>query len=137
MAPTPSKTTRRALEPVGSPQGELFHETWSDALRASVIACGGYKSVGVQIRPHMPPEQAARMVANWFNAERPEKPSLDELMEILWIARRNNVLLPLTWLGMHLGCDIKPLEPNEVEKRAKKARRAALLAELARLDDDE
>ena len=36
-----------------------------------------------------------------------------------------------------VGYELTPLDPEATAKRARKARRAALLAELARLNDDE
>lgn len=51
-------------------QPGLFLEDYSDALRALVMALGGYKRVGADLRPELPIEQAGRWLSDCCNPDR-------------------------------------------------------------------
>lgn len=118
-------------------QAVLWHDSISDAIGAAVAACGGAKRVSGLLWPAMKPEAAYTRLKHALNDERAEKLSPDELMLISKVARDVGDYSIGAFYAREIGCEFKPLTPAESKKRAKKARVSALLAELARLADDE
>ena len=118
-------------------QPALFHDTILDALGAAVLAIGGVKKVAPLLWPN---EDQATVVSRLRNALNPEHQQKLCPMELLRLARLAAAIGDFAiphYIALELGCEFKSLSPVEAKKRAKKARRKALLDELARLDDDE
>jgi hypothetical protein len=74
-------------------QTSLFHDTYEDAIRDTVMALGGYKKVGSMLWPAMPADDAGRKLSACLNTEKREKLDLGELRLIRREARK---------LGVHI-----------------------------------
>ena len=118
-------------------QTSLWHDSISDAIGAAIAASGGAKRVSGLLWPAMRPEAAYTRLKHALNDERAEKLSPDEMLLVSKFARDAGDYSIGAFYAREIGCEFKPLSPAESKKRAKKARVSALLAELARLSDDE
>ena len=118
-------------------QQVLWHDTLDDATGAAVQAAGGVKKVGGKLWPALDSETAAAKLRACLNPDQAQKLSLAEWLLIGKLSRDagNNDLME--FLGRELTNEVKPLEAKDAKKRAKKARRIALLDELKRLEDEE
>lgn len=97
-------------------QGELIHEDWRDALRHVVKALGGMESVGVEIWPGKTRKAAGAWLSDTLNPERPAKLDLEELQQLLGMARRKGIHLGLYFLCEDLGYSHPaPTEPADQE----------------------
>lgn len=65
----------------------LFVEDYSEAIRATVNALGGFKKIGHELKPDKGVEEAGRWLADCCNAEKREKLSPAELAFIRRKAR--------------------------------------------------
>lgn len=65
----------------------LFFDSYEDAIRATVMALGGFKQVGSMLRPAMSPDEAGRWLNDCLNAGRREKLDIRELAIIRKEAR--------------------------------------------------
>lgn len=118
-------------------QGVLFHETAADAIGTAIQALGGAKKVAGLLWPALKSETAYTRLRHCLSDEFPEKL---EVNEILLIARHEKAAGEhsiMNFFAADLGYEIEPLSPVEVKRKAKKNRTTALLAELARLMEDE
>lgn len=99
-------------------QGELFHESAEEAVRALVAALGGMKRVGAELRPTLPVDQAGRWLAQCLDAERAEKLSLADLVFLLRAGRSAGVHVAAAWLLREAGyADPVPVDPlSETER---------------------
>lgn len=118
-------------------QVALFHDSISDALGAAIGAAGGWKVVAGKLWPAMKPEAAYTRLKHSLNEDRAEKLSPEEAMLVARLGRDAGCHAVMEFQARELGYELRPLTPAESKKRAKKARVSALLAELARLAEDE
>jgi hypothetical protein len=72
-------------------QMQLWFDTYQDAIRATVMALGGYKHVGTMLKPSMPADAAARWLNDTLNPEKREKLDIAELALIRKEARRRGI----------------------------------------------
>lgn len=72
-------------------QVPLFVEDLNEALRATIMALGGYKSVGVELRPEKSAIDAGKWLADCLNAEKRDRLTPDQLAYIRRRARQANV----------------------------------------------
>lgn len=94
-------------------QSELFHETFTDALRATVAALGGFKVVGSALWPEKPIEEGARLMADCLNPDRPHRLTPDQLCLVLKMARAKGIHLAMHWLAEDVGYQVTPIEPRD------------------------
>lgn len=118
-------------------QPALFHDTFADAVGAAVQAAGGVKAVGSKLWPALDLETAAAKLRACLNDDQPHKLALNELMMVVRLSRAAGDVSILRHLAMEAGCELHVLQPEEAKRKAKKTRTAVLLAELARLMEDE
>ncbi len=118
-------------------QAELWHDTVFDALGAAVQAAGGAKKVAGRLWPALDSTSATARLRGCLNPEHAQKFCPAELLMLAKLARDAGDNAIMEFLARELGYEIKSLAPVEAKKRAKKARMAALLAELAKLSEDE
>ena len=81
-------------------QQDLIHEDWRDALRHAVKALGGMDTVGIEIWPGKTRKAAGAWLSDCLNPERAAKLDLEEIQQLLRMARDRGV-----HLGLHFLCD--------------------------------
>lgn len=136
-----SKPSAADLDSVG--QMTMFHETAGDAVRELarqyVSADGkerGTKAFAKRVFPHKSDEQAYTALMNCTNPERAEKFEDDQWRTIIRIGHEQDKhFVAEFFCGPEY--QLTPVDPSQIAKRAKRARRLALLEELKRLEADE
>lgn len=119
-------------------QNQLWHDTGEEAAAAGVAAAGGVKKVAGRLWPAMDAEKAATKLRGCLSPEHLQKPDIDELAMLMKLARdEGDDISLLAWFARFANCEVKRLSPVEAKRKVKKARMSALLAELARLSEDE
>lgn len=118
-------------------QADLWHETIFDAVGTAVKAAGGPKKIVPKLWPAVPEGQAAQRLRDAINPEHAQKLCLSEFVHVARLAKDAGDNSIMEFLARDLGYELKALAPADAKKRAKRARRLALLDELKRLDDDE
>lgn len=112
---------------------ELFHDDFRDALRHAVKALGGVEAVGHDLWPAKSRKAAGSWLSDCLNPERPAKLELEEIVQILRMARDKGI-----HCGMYQLCDetlyahppiVSPKSP--LEEKAERLQRIA--AEFGRL----
>lgn len=68
-------------------QPELFYESYLDALRDDVRACGGAKEIGIKFHPQKEADAARNWVNDRLNADRRERFDDDQARYIMRRAR--------------------------------------------------
>lgn len=95
-------------------QTALFHESLSDALREVVLALGGTKKVGAQMRPEKTIDDAARWLADCLNQDRREKLDPDQVLWILREGRKIGCHAAMHYLCAEAGYSpAAPIEPQD------------------------
>lgn len=93
-------------------QPELFHESVSEALRATVAAIGGAKVVASALWPEKSLDDANRRLLDCLNPDRAARLDPEELILLLKLARAKGVHLAMTWISNEVGyADPQPVEP--------------------------
>jgi hypothetical protein len=118
-------------------QQVLWHDTIFDALGAAVQAAGGTKRVASKLWPALDETSASARLRAGLNPDHAQKLCLEEMLMIARLAGGAGDTSVMNFLGRELGFEVKPLSPGDAKKRAKRARRLALLDELKRLEDEE
>lgn len=118
-------------------QGELWHDSIFDALGTAVNAVGGRKAVAGRMWPNLDATSGAARITACINPDHAQKLCPSELVLLARLAKDAGDHSIMTFLARELGYEVKPLSGAEAKKRAKKVRRAALLAELAQLLEDD
>lgn len=118
-------------------QGELWHETIFDALGTAVKAAGGPKKVVPKLWPSCDESTAVTRLRDALNPDRSQKLCPAELLSLMRLAKEAGDNSVMDFLARDLGYELKPLAPAEAKKRAKRARKLALLDELKRLEDED
>jgi hypothetical protein len=96
------------------PIQQLFHETWTDALREVIAACGGAKQVAAKLWPEKTPDAAHRLLLDCLNETRPERLDPDRLRMILKMGRDISCHAAMNWLARDVGYeDPRPVEPAD------------------------
>lgn len=99
-------------------QGQLFHESISDALREVVQVLGGPKAVGVLLKPELPADQAGQYVRDRLNPDRRERFSPDQLVLLAERSRQAGCHAIPLYFARHCGyADPQPLEPEDERAR--------------------
>jgi hypothetical protein len=99
----------------------LWFDTYQDAIRATVMALGGYKQVGSMLKPSMPPDAAGRWLNDTLNPEKREKLDISELAFIRKEARRRGIDTLAAYEMREAGyADPQPLVFEDEEARLKR-----------------
>lgn len=97
-------------------QQDLIHEDWRDALRHAVKAMGGYDVVGAEIWPSKPRRAAGAWLSDCLNPERPAKLDIEEIQQLMRMARNKGLHIVLHFLCDELGYSRpSPVEPADQE----------------------
>ena len=92
----------------------LIVEDYADALRATVMALGGYKRVGSDMRPDLAADAAGRWLSDCLQADRREKLDLSQIAWLRRKARMAGVHAMATFEMREAGyADPKPIEPED------------------------
>jgi hypothetical protein len=96
----------------------VFHETWEDALREDIQACGGPKVVAAKLWPHKTPDAAHRLLLDCLNELRPERLDPERLRMLLKMAREKGSYAGINWLLRDLAYDdARPIEPQDKKEQ--------------------
>lgn len=99
-------------------EAKLFYDDDLDALRATVQALGGYKTVGVKLYPDRTPDSAGRLVADCCNPSRSERFKPSQLLLIMKMGREQGChILAEHFMGEAGYAKPVPLDPQD-EKAA-------------------
>ena len=89
-------------------------ESFNEALKACITACGGSKQVGPLLWPEKTPEAAQRLLLDCFNEDRPAHLCPDQLLFVLRLARSKGCHVGLDYLCGDLGYSTPtPIEPRD------------------------
>lgn len=118
-------------------QQQLWHDTIFDAIGAAVQAAGGVKRVASKLWPALDSTSATARLRAAMNPEHAQKLCLSEFHMLGQLAKDAGDTSIMDFLARTWGFEVQSLEPKDAKKRAKRARRIALLDELKRLEDEE
>lgn len=118
-------------------QAALWHDTILDAIGSAVNAAGGPKKVAGKLWPTVDSTSGAARVRGGLSTDHAQKLCPLDVLMIARLAHEVGDHSIMNFLARELGYDVSPLAPEQAKKRAKSARRRALLEELRRLEDDE
>lgn len=108
---------------------ELFHDDFRDALRHAVKALGGVEVVGHDLWPSKSYKAAGSWLSDCLNPERPAKLDLEEVVQILRMARAKQVHCALYELCDAVGYARPPIITPKTPAQVK-------AEELSRLADE-
>ena len=118
----------------------LFHESITEAIKDTINACGGTKTVAGKLWPEKAPDAAHRLLLSCLNDDRPERLSPEQLMFVLRMGRERGVHVGITYILRELGyADPQPVEPvdelaelqrNYIESVQQQVRLAARMERL-------
>ncbi|HRC61608.1 MAG TPA: hypothetical protein PLX85_00105 [Dehalococcoidia bacterium] len=94
-------------------QAVLFHDSIADAIGTAIAAIGGPKKAGGALWPADPVARSEARVRSCLNAERAEKFSPDEVMQLARLARAAGDHSIMNYLAAELGYEIRPLDPQD------------------------
>ena len=95
-------------------QPVLFVESFTDALREVVRACGGSKVVGAKLWPEKAPDAAARLLQDCLNDTRAEKLSPDQVLLLTRMGRERGCHAVMAFLAGECGyAPPQPIEPED------------------------
>jgi len=93
---------------------QLFHESFSDALREVIAAAGGPKVVGAKLWPSKMPDDARRRLLDCLNEDREARLSPEDLAQVLRMGRDAGCHAAVNWLLRACGYeDARPVEPAD------------------------
>lgn len=118
-------------------QKELWHDNLDDATKAAVDAAGGIKAVSGKLWPATDPDSAATKLRACLNPDHAQKFSLGEWLMIGKLSREAGDNSIMMFLGRELANEVKPITLGAAKKQARKQRISTLLAEAARLAQEE
>lgn len=96
--------------------GLALFADWNDALTGVVHALGGFKEVGVLLRPELKekPLQAAQWLRDCFNPDKRERLNPDQVFMLLRLARDKDYHAAKHWMDAELGYEQgRPLSPQD------------------------
>lgn len=118
-------------------QQELWHDTILDAIGAAIRASGGNKRVASKLWPALDSDSASARLRACLNPDHAQKLDPQEVDLVIGFGVEAADDSIMQYLARKHGYELQRLTPAETKKRAKRARRLALLDELQRLEDTE
>lgn len=115
---------------------ELFHEDFRDALRQAVKALGGYDTVGADLWPSKTRKAAGAWLSDCLNPERAAKLDLEEISQILRMARERGVHCAMHQLAEESGYAPPVIRPDRTPEQLLAEQMKRMVADLARLADE-
>jgi len=115
---------------------QLFHDDFRDALRHAVKALGGLDTVGADLWPAKSRKAAGAWLSDCLNPERPAKLDLEEVVQILRMARDKGVSCAIYQLCDELGYEHPEVAAPKHPAQEKAARLERLAQEFKRLADE-
>lgn len=112
---------------------ELFHDDFRDALRHAIKALGGYEVVGLDLWPSKSRKAAGSWLNDCLNPERPAKLDLEEVVQILRMARDKAVHCAFYQLCDELLYAHPPIVAPKSPLEEKAERLTRIAADFARL----
>lgn len=92
----------------------LFVESYEDALRHAINACGGFKRMGSTLWPDKPADEAGRKLADCLNHDKRDKLAPSELSLIRRTARQAGCHVLAAFEAREAGyADPQPIEPED------------------------
>jgi hypothetical protein len=92
----------------------LFVEDYSEAIRATIQALGGFKRIGAELKPDMAVDAAGRWLSDCCNPDKREKLAPSELAYIRKRARAEGVHILVAYELREAGyAEPQPLEPQD------------------------
>lgn len=110
---------------------------WNDAITGIVHALGGFKKVGVRLRPEYEakPDQAAQWLRDCLNPDKRERLNPDQVFMLMRLARELGYHAAKHWMDAELGYEQgRPLDPVDEVVRLQ-VRGAELARELRGIVD--
>ena len=96
-------------------QEELFHEDFRAALEHAVRALGGYQAVGAALWPAKTLKAADNWLRDCLDPERPAKFEIDEIVEILRMARLEGIHCAMHQLSDDAGYERPSIAPRKTK----------------------
>lgn len=106
-------------------QASLFHESITEALRATVAHLGGAKVVAGQLWPEKSPDEANRHLLDCLNPDRPARLDPERLMLLLKLARSKGCHTAMAWIATEVGYTAHPVEPEDEDAELQRQFNAA------------
>jgi len=103
----------KVMEATKPLQNKLFHETIEDAITTDVLAAGGYKKVGHDLRSDLTPETAAAWLRACLNVERAEKLSPGHVLQIKRMAKQAGSTAAIQYEAQQLHFQVTWIEPED------------------------
>lgn len=117
---------------------QLFHETFNDALREVLAACGGAKQVAAKLWPEKTMDTAHKQLLDCMNEARDARLDPDRLRMVLRMGRDVGCHAATNWMLRDMGYeDAKPVEPEDLQAKEMRefvSATKALLAMSTRLE---
>ena len=112
-------------------QKELFHESFENALQATIEGIGGFKKVSIELWPGKTPDSAYAHLKNCLREDKGEKLSLSELITITKWGRDQGIHYANAFFNDETGYQRpEPLNAeDELEKREREFIEAAKIIE--------
>ena len=120
-----------------SPQTQLFHEDFRDALRHAIKALGGVEAVGADLWPSKTRKAAGTWLSDCLNPERPAKLDLEEIVQIIDMARAEGIHCALHQLCDETGYHRPEIAPAKTPRQELVAEIERTLAKLRQLTEQE
>lgn len=115
---------------------ELFHDDFRDALRHAVKALGGVEAVGHDLWPAKSRKAAGSWLSDCLNPERPAKLELEEVVQILRMARARQIHCALYELCDAVGYARPPIVSPKTPAQQKADELSRLADEFRRLANE-
>lgn len=87
---------------------------WRTAIRQMIDELGGAESFSKLMWPKRDPQRGARLINDWLNVKRRDKPDFEEIEQMLWIGRVRGVHVAFHDLSDRLNYSrANPVDPKE------------------------
>jgi len=118
-------------------QQVLWHDTILDAIGAAVQSAGGNKRVASKLWPSLDSDSASARLRACLNPDHAQKLDPQEVDMIIGLAADAADESIPRYIARKHGFEIQRLSPGEAKKRAKRARKIAILDELRQMEEEE
>ncbi len=103
------------------PRQMRFNETEKEAIADDIKVLGGPKPAAAQLHPGKSPERGADLMRAWANPSRQEEPSLDEIIQLIELARaKAGYSEIIRYIEQRLNCRIEFLTIEDERARLQK-----------------